>query len=223
MKKSILYIALDLIFLVVFNVIFFLLKPETNPASVWISYGFIHFAYIMVVATPILTKKSKSSNVFGLALASVSAVYFFIVFIIGIIFILARPESFKACLIIQILLAAAYAIILIINLLANEVTAEREEKRQKEILFVKTCSEKLKSALDLATDKEVKKAIEKAYDEVYNSPIKTNDALRATEINIYEQSGRLYDSVNDKDLAITLANEIVKNTKERNAKLKAMR
>ena len=63
----------------------------------------------------------------------------------------------------------------------------------------------------------------KAYDEVYNSPIKTNDALRATEINIYEQSSRLYDSVNDKDLAITLANEIVKNTKERNAKLKAMR
>ena len=223
MKKSILYIALDLIFLIVFNAIFFLVKPEENPASVWISYAFIHLAYIMVVATPILTRKSKSANVFGLALASVSAVYFFIVFIVGIIFILARPEDFKACLIIQILLAAAYGIVLLINLIANEITAEKEEKRQKEILFVKTCSTKLQSALELAKDKEVKKAIEKAYDEVYNSPIKTNDALRALEIQIYEQSGKLYDLVESKDEAIAIANEIIKKTKERNIQLKAMR
>lgn len=223
MKKSILYIALDLIFLIVFNVIFFLLKPEENPASVWISYAFIHLAYIMVVATPILTRKGKSSSVFGVALASVSAVYFFIVFIVGIIFILARPESFKACLIIQILIAAAYGIVLLINLIANEVTAEKEEKRQKEILFVKTCSAKLQSALELAKDKEVKKAIEKAYDEVYNSPVKTSEAVRNIEIQIYDLTNKLYDSVDAKDNALALCGEIVKNTKERNIQLKAAR
>ena len=223
MKKSVLYIALDLIFLVVFNIIFFLLKPEQNPASVWISYGFIHFAYIMVIATPILVNKGKHASVFGAVTTTISAVYFFAVFVIGIIFILARPESFKACLIIQILLAAAYGIVLIINLIANETTAEKEAKREKEILFVKTCSERLKSAMELATDKEVKKAIEKAYDEVYSSPVRTHEAVRAAEMQIYNQTQQLYNVVESKDEALALCKEILRNTKERNLKLKSVR
>ena len=223
MKKSILYIALDLIFLVVFNTIFFLLKPEQNPASVWISYCFIHLAYIMVVITPILTNKGKSSSIFGMALATVSAVYFFAVFIVGILFILAAPEDFKACLIVQVILAAAYGILLLINLIANESTAEKEAKREKEILFVKTCSAKLKLAIDNSNDKEVKKAIEKAYDEVYNSPVKTDEAVRNIEMQIYDMVSKLYNSVDSKEEATRLANEIVKATRERNITLKTVR
>ena len=77
--------------------------------------------------------------------------------------------------------------------------------------------------MELAKDKEVKKAIEKAYDEVYNSPVKTSEAVRNIEIQIYDLTNKLYDSVDAKDNALALCNEIVKNTKERNIQLKAAR
>ena len=44
-KKIALWIILDLIFLIVFNTVFFVAGGADHPASVWISYGFIHFAY----------------------------------------------------------------------------------------------------------------------------------------------------------------------------------
>ena len=64
-KKGILWILLDLIFLAVFNAIFFVAIETKQPASVWIAYGFIHFAYLMVIATPLLIRKSSSASVFG--------------------------------------------------------------------------------------------------------------------------------------------------------------
>ena len=59
-KKTGLWIALDLIFVIVFNVVFFTLLGGEHPASVWVAYAFIHIAYIMVVVTPFLTRKERS-------------------------------------------------------------------------------------------------------------------------------------------------------------------
>lgn len=72
-KKSVLWIIMDLIFLVVFNTVFFVAGGFDHPASVWVSYGFIHFSYLMVIITPFLIRKSSSSAVFGFSLYSVSA------------------------------------------------------------------------------------------------------------------------------------------------------
>ena len=87
-KKNVLWILLDLVFLVVFNVVFFVASGTQHPASVWISYGFIHFAYIMLLVTPFLIRKSSSAAVFGFSLYSISSTYFFVAFIAGIVFIL---------------------------------------------------------------------------------------------------------------------------------------
>ena len=40
-KKTVLWIILDLIFLAIFNTVFFVMTGLQHPASVWISYGFI--------------------------------------------------------------------------------------------------------------------------------------------------------------------------------------
>lgn len=42
-KKRILWILLDLVFLIIFNTIFFMLGGVHNKTSVWVAYGFIHF------------------------------------------------------------------------------------------------------------------------------------------------------------------------------------
>ena len=62
MKKiNVLWTILYLIFLIVFNLIFYMVGGTDHPASVWISYFFIHFAYVMLVCTPFLTKKGRDA------------------------------------------------------------------------------------------------------------------------------------------------------------------
>src|SRR5699024_4531039 len=101
-KKSVLWILLDLIFLAVFNTVFFVAGGTDHTASVWISYGFIHFAYLMVLVTPFLIRKSSSAAVFGFSLYSISSTYFLLEFVVGLIFIFMKSESYKASLIVQV-------------------------------------------------------------------------------------------------------------------------
>ena len=131
-KKSVLWIILDLIFLAVFNTVFFVAGGFHHPASVWISYGFIHFSYLMVIITPFLIRKSSSAAVFGFSLYSVSYSYFLLEFVVGLIFVLIKSDSFKAALVIQIIIAGLYGVLLISNLIANESTAESIREAIKE-------------------------------------------------------------------------------------------
>jgi len=133
MKKTfVLWVMLDLVFLVVFNVLFFLLGGTEHNVAVWLSYGFIHLAYLFLIATPFLIKKGKSAAVFGFSLYVISSIYFFIEFVVGVLFILIAPDGFKLALSIQIVILGIYAVLLLSHMIANENTAAVEQKRQIE-------------------------------------------------------------------------------------------
>ncbi len=176
-KVNILWIILDLIFLALFNVLFFVLGGVEHITSVWMSFAFIHFAYFMLILTPLLIRKGKSSAVFGFSLYSISSVYFFIALITGVIFILVSPESYKAALLVQLVIAGLYGVLLISNMIANEHTADAEETRQNQIAYVKDASSKLKVLLGSVNDKEAKKKVESIYDAIHSSPIKSHSNL----------------------------------------------
>ena len=94
MKKNVLWILLDLVFLIVFNTVFFVAGGTDHNASVWISYGFIHLSYILLIITPFLIRKSSSAAVFGFSLYSISSTYFLVEFIVGVIFCLINMVLF---------------------------------------------------------------------------------------------------------------------------------
>lgn len=221
-KKSILWIILDLVFLLVFNTVFFVASGFEHPASVWISYGFIHFAYLMILATPVLTKSSSSSSVFGFSIYSISSGYFFIEFIVGLVFIFIKSESFKAALIVQIIIAGIYAALLITHLLANESTADSVERHENEVAFIKTVSSRVKSLNNCVSDKKAKKEIERAYDAIHSSPTKSIDSVRSIETQIQNLVSDLENAVSSNNVQdiISLSVEIVKFIDERNRKLR---
>jgi len=223
-KKKILWIILSLIFIVIFNTIFFVIGGFKHNSSVWISYGFIHFAYFMLLLTPILTRKGKRADIFGLSIYSISTTYFIITFIIGLIFILIAPESNVAALLIQLCTVGIYGIILLSNLIANERTADAEEKRQDEIAYVKNASMKLKVLLENTNPKTVNKSIEKVYDAVCSSPVKSHPNLAQLEISIMDSINILEDNIEagNEDNAKSVANSMLKAVNERNAKLKSL-
>lgn len=221
-KKSVLWILLDLVFLIVFNTIFFVAGGTDHPASVWLSYGFIHFAYIMVLVTPFLTRKSSSSAIFGFALYAVSATYFMVEFVVGLIFILIKPESIKAPLIIQIIIAGVYAVMLIAHLIANESTADSIAKQEAEVSYIKTAASRVKALVGKSADKKINKEIEKVYDALHASPTKSAASVRSLETDIKYAIDELENAVaaQNNDKILTSARNLLNMIDERNRELK---
>lgn len=177
-------ILLNAIFPVIFNAMFFTLGGTDHPASVWISYGFVHFAYVTTLATPYLIREGKSAAVFGFSLLSVSYTYFFLEIITGVIFILAAPAGYKAAFLTQLCIAAIWAIGFLSNMQANEHTAEAEEKRQPQIEYVKNATAEMAAMLDSVSDRETKKKIEKVYDAINSSPVRSHANVASLESRI---------------------------------------
>lgn len=213
---------LDLVFLAVFNTVFFVVGGTEHPTSVWISYGFIHFSYLMILATPFLIRRSSSAAVFGFSLYSVSAVYFFVEFIVGLIFILVGSDSYKASLVVQVIIAGVYAVLLISNLIANEHTADSIERHEDEVAYIKDAASRIKLLMGKASDKKANKEIEKAYDLLHSSPSRSVATVKLLEEEIKNKVANLEDAVAANEIAaiITIAGEIVAKTEERNRKLK---
>jgi hypothetical protein len=223
-KTNVLWIILDLIFLVIFNVLFFALGGFKHNVSVWISYWFIHFAYLMLLITSRLIRGGKSGAVFGFSLYTISSVYFLVEFVTGITFILISQDSYKAALLIQLIIAGLYGIMLISHMIANEYTADTEEKRQYQIEYVKNASAKLKGLLESIDDKEMKKKVERVYDAFYSSPVKSHPNLAQAESEILISINELGDvvSAGNKDRTISLANSLLIAINERNRRLKML-
>ena len=221
-RKNILGILLQLIFLVIFNVSFFAVGGVEHYTSVWISYGFIHFAYSMLLLVPRLIRKGKSSAVFGFSLYKISGTYFFIQLVIGMVFIVLSLPTHIIPLLVQFFIAGMYGVVLLLHMIANETTAKAEKKRQYQIEYVKDASAKLKILLDRITDKEVKKTIERVYDAVYSSPVKSHPELMQIENHILQYINELEDivSTGNKSKIVSLANTVLNMVNERNTSLR---
>jgi hypothetical protein len=193
-------------------------------ASAWISYGFIHFAYLMLLLTPRLIRRGKSAAVFGFALHSVSSAYFLAELAIGAIFILISPDGYKAALLVQICAAGLYGLALIPNMLANEHTAGAEEKRSYQIDYVKKASAELKSLLDSVGDKGAKKKVEAVYDALYSSPVRSHPGLAQAEAQILMSISDLGGAVaeGNAERAAALADSLLIAVGERNRQLKML-
>lgn len=221
-KKRTLWILLDLVFLAVFNVVFFVAGETDHPASVWISYGFIHFSYIMLLVTPFLVRKSTNTAVLGFPLYSISSAYFIVAFVVGLIFIFAHSESYKLVLIVQVIIAGIYAVMLISHMIANESTADSIERHEMELRYVREASSKLKGIMDSISDKTLRKKVEKLYDLLHSSPAKSNNSVRDYELTVLDLIDALEGNINRNDIAAaeTTISKIERNASERNRRLK---
>ena len=221
-KKNFLWIALDLVFLIVFNTVFIVAGGASHPASVWISYAFIHFAYLMVLVTPFLIRKSSSAAIFGFSLYSISSTYFLVELVVGIIFIFLKQDSYKLALIVQVIIAGIYAVMLISHLIANESTADSVERHEQEVAYIKDAASRVKLLVGKIPDKKSNREIEKLYDLLHSSPSKSNSTVHSLEVTIVNLIEELESAISyeNKDEAVKLAAEITKTVEERNRRLR---
>ena len=223
-KSKVLWYLLDTIFLVVFNLYFFLLKGTDNVTSVWISYASIHFAYFMLLATPYFIRKGSASADYRRPLFVITTSYFFLALIISVVFIILSPESNKAALLVQITIAAIFAILFFAHLIANEHTANNIEKREVELKYVKEASSKLNSLLKQLSEKKHQKLVEKAYDLIHSSQIKSANEVQSIENDVFNEILVLSELITLKDFTNIekVVNKICNLAEERNNKLKLL-
>ncbi len=131
MKRNIIKVILALIFLVLFNVLFFVIGGAHQPKASWISYGFIHAAYFCLLATPLFGKAGKGLTVLTATLYLLATIYFFIELVIGVVIILIAPQGIAWPLAIQAVLLALFLILQLTGALANDATVRSIQEQKK--------------------------------------------------------------------------------------------
>jgi hypothetical protein len=215
---------LDSIFLIVFNLYFFLLKDTDQPASVWISYASIHLAYLMLLITPYFVRKGSVSVDYGRPLFVITTSYFFLALIVGVVFIAISSESTTVALLAQVTIAAIFAILLLTNLIANEHTADNIERHEVELKYVKESSSKLDALLKQISDNTIRKKVEKAYDLIHSSQVKSSNNVKSIELDVICEIDNLEKALqnNNPDKIQMAVDKICNLANERNRQLKLL-
>ena len=180
MKQRGLRIGIAVLFVILFNVLFFVLGGGRRPASVWISYGMIHLAWLCFAASPILSGKNEHA-VSGLSIYAVSGVYFLAELVAGLIFILAAPEHAKAALLVQLALFIIYLTVLLTVLLANDHTAEQTRQRSDAAADIRSLNRRARDLADRLEDETANREIRRVCDQLSALPLSRVDQAWSPE------------------------------------------
>lgn len=221
-KKNVLTAITDSVFVIAFNVLFFVNGGIHHVPSTWICYGFLHFAYLMVLLTPIFETKGKTAYLSKLTTYSISFLYFFIELVLAITVFEKEMDKTKVIISVQTIFTSLYFILLLSNLLANDSIAKKQERHDIENDFIKTISSRVKYIENIATDSNLKNKINNLYYSMHSSPIRTSTKVAAYETKIYELLDNLESLVdNDKFAALEKVREIEQMLTKRNFMLRA--
>ena len=207
----------------VLNIVFFSWFGATkNPASVWISYGFIHFSLVSILVTACLGKKYGNVGNIAATLQLTSVLYFISEFIAGVVFIILRQKFFQIALTVQIVMAGLYAIGVIYNLKNSDLTLDQTNSASSEKITVKLMESKLKSLLRTCEDEATKGKLEQAYELVKSSPVAASNSTNMTEETMNETIREIEAALkgNDYESAGVSIDNLIDLANERNDLLK---
>ena len=130
MRKKALLCAFFAIPLILFNVLFFLIAGTANPRSVWISFAWMQFAFLLLICTPWLSRRTETGPVYRITLALISGAYCLVEFVVGLIVIIMHPAGIKGAIIAQVIPFCLYLFILLGDLLFIEFAADADKDKE---------------------------------------------------------------------------------------------
>lgn len=221
-KKHILWALLSLIFLAVFNTVFFVLGGTERDASVWIAYGFIHFAYFALLLTSLSARPGRGAAS-AVALYGVSGAYFAAEFVVGLVFICLKDRSWKISLSVQVILAGIYAFAAIVQLLGYEyhTAAARREAASP----IRWSAAQVKALLGKPDKVEANAALQQLYKALLNCPADSFPETRPIEDEIARGVTELEQAVSQADTSriTAVAARLQAMAEDRGARLSAER
>ena len=218
-----LWTLLDLVFLIAFNLIFFIVSGLTHTISVWISYTFIHISYVMLLLTPLFTHNNKTKFILGMSISAISYIYFMIDLTCGIMFIIFLSDKLIIPLIVNIVLLALYLLLLISVVLTNERTNTNLQIHEAEMKYIDKASSGLENLSIMIDDKNLLKKVNKAYDIISASPVHSDESVKSIEnevLTIIDEMNEMF--LTDKNNTYNLIDKIIYLANKRNAILRKL-
>lgn len=190
--------------------------------AVWIAYGVIHFSFFILQACPYFVRKGIFAGDYGRPVTAILVGYFFFELILGVTLIIVLPDNTTLSILSQATLAALFAGLLFMNLIANEHTAINVEIRKRELEYVKEASSQLVALSGNVSDTNLSRQLESAHDLIRSSQSKSSHEVRQLELDILTRISELKtDSGDLADLEAKIK-EICRSAEERNRKLKLL-
>ena len=222
MKTTLIRIVFTLVFLVVFNTLFFLLSGTDNPTSVWVSYAYIHVAYFTILFLPVLKTKGDASYYLSSVLYGQAITYFILELIAGMVFIADRMESPVWSLVVQTALWLIFVVLILGNAWANQATAQSLEKRKQDIDAYQSMRMSLKRLMAKTDKPELKRLIADCSDKLEASSSRQTQESEKIDIEIEQAIASLRQSITDGDVeeSTSLARQLAGLIEERKTILK---
>ncbi len=164
-----------LIFIALFNICFFTLNGplETINASEWISYFFIHVAYVCLISAHKWGKQAQGLTVLKATQYISAIVYFFAQLALGIACIVVAPESLTWPLILQCVLFALFLIVQLTTVLSNNSTTVSIQKQRAEAIYIGSLADQIRTRMRDIENPELKKKVMRCYDALNNCSIES--------------------------------------------------
>lgn len=219
MKSNIIKIIIGLIFLIVFNALFFLLRGTTeHTITEWVCYGFIHAAYLCLLSTPLFCNAGKGEIVLDASLYLRALFFFFTELIVGIGFIWYNPESYSWPAIVQGILLAAFLILQLMSVLANDATEVSLKKQKQERVYIRSLAEDIKDSMRKVSDPILRKQMASCYETLNNASIESFPEAAAAELELKNAVNALYAAadVDDSEQLSQLIQKVQVALKHRN-------
>lgn len=222
MKPTLIRIVFTLVFLVVFNTLFFLLSGTNNPTSVWVSYAYIHVAYFTILFLPVLKTKGDASYYLSSVLYGQAITYFLLELIAGVVFIIYRMESPVWSLVVQTALWLIFVVLILGNAWANQATAQSLEKRKQDIDAYQSMRMSLKRLMAKTDKPELKRLIADCSDKLEASSSRQTQESEKIDIEIEQTIASLRQSITGDDVeeSTSLARQLAGLIEERKTILK---
>lgn len=222
MKTTLIRIVFTLVFLVVFNTLFFLLSGTDNPTSVWVSYAYIHVAYFTILFLPVLKTKGDASYYLSSVLYGQAITYFILELIAGVVFIVYRMESPVWSLVVQTALWLIFVVLILGNAWANQATAQSLEKRKQDIDAYQSMRMSLKRLMAKTDKPELKRLIADCSDKLEASSSRQTQESEKIDIEIEQAIASLRQSITRDDVeeSTSLARQLAGLIEERKTILK---
>lgn len=191
-KANIMTAVIYAIVFAVFNLLVFMIFNQKNSVF-WISYAFMCVAFVVQIASVIISfKKPETENIFmGIPVVSLSLYYFFAAMFAGAVFMIFQIAPVKLAIIVQTLILAIYAVVAILATLTRDVVQDVNDNLTEKVREIKTLNVDVEVLIPQVEDPALKKALKKLSETVKYSDPMSNDAVAEIEQQIMGEMNTL--------------------------------
>ena len=179
-------LLIKFILLGIFNISFFTITKATCTVSMWISYGFIHFAFLMFFLSPLFIRNSNNSRHVAIeSITLVTAIYFVATLFVGGYFLL-NPLLVIFQYSIESFVTGIYLIFLIVTIVLNNNIASNEIESFTDKQFLRNIFEKAEFLKSKIKNDSTIELLKKLQEESRYSPTKSSLSVKEMENKILE-------------------------------------